>query len=105
MNGLEIVISSIFNLLLGVVYSVVAIVLVPIDAIVDTFLPQIDDYATALEGFLDSITSYLGWAIDASGIPYPIMILVAVFLVFKLSAPLQVYVIKNGLQWYRALKG
>jgi len=103
-DALQPIVLSVFNVFLGVIYGLLSIVLIPLDALVDTFAPALTDYISAITDFLDLITTYIGWAIDASGIPVPILGLIVAYLVFKLTAPVQVWLIKFGVMWYSRLK-
>lgn len=98
------IVTFIFNIIISLVFLLIKVILLPIDLIIQQFLPGISDAFTAVGEFLTLISSGLGWAISVSGIPYSAIALVATYLIFKLSFPIVMWGIKLAIKWYVALK-
>lgn len=97
-------IGFIFNVIVGLVFLVLKIILAPIDYVIQQAFPALSSGLTAVGSFLLLIAQGLGWAISAAGIPYYAVALIASYYIFKLTIPFNIYMIKLALGWYRTLK-
>lgn len=100
MSVIDFIITAVFNIII----FIVKIVLLPVDYMIATFAPDLSDSFVAIANLLDLIFSYIGWAMSASGIPLPVIGLVGAYWIFKLTLPVNVWIIKLCVKWYRALK-
>jgi len=100
MNIVDLIIVGIFNL----VIFLIKLLLYPIDLLVATFLPELSNAFSDISAFLEQIFQYMGWAIAATGIPYAALSMIATYWIFKLTLPLNVWFVKLGVKWFRALK-
>lgn len=93
-------------ILLGFIHLVVFLVnhlLNPIDSIIQQYLPNLASGLNAVASFFNMLTSVIGWCIDATGLSSETISIIVTYYIFKLTAPLLVYVIKLALKWYRKL--
>lgn len=98
------IITFIFNVIVGTVFLLLKLILAPIDYIISQAFPALSNGLTAVGGFLTIVAQGLGWAISASGIPYFAIALLASYFIFKLTVPINLWLIKLALSWYRTLK-
>jgi hypothetical protein len=101
---MEDTITSIFNIIMGIVFVLVKIVLLPIDLLIKNALPNLNDAFANVGEFITLIGSSLGWAISAAGIPYSVIALIGTYYIFKLTLPINIWVIKLAIKWFRVFK-
>lgn len=97
-------ISSIFNIIMGIVFVLVKLVLFPIDVLIKNALPGLNEALGNVGDFLTLVGSGLGWAISAAGIPYSVIALIGTYYIFKLTLPINIWVIKLAIKWFRVFK-
>ena len=98
---------SLSNFLLGVINFIVgfiSLLLVPIDNLILSLLPDLSNALTAIGSYLNIISQGLGWAISLSGLSSTTISLIITYYVFKLTAPISLYLIKLAVAWYNKLK-
>lgn len=98
------IVTFVFNLIISLVFFLIKLLLLPIDLIIQQFIPALSDAFTAVGNFLSLIASGLGWAISAVGVPYSAIALIATYYIFKLGFPIIMWGIKLAIKWYVALK-
>jgi hypothetical protein len=98
------IITTIFNFVIAVAFLLLKIILAPIDLLISSLLPALDQTLTNIGSFLTIISSSLGWAISASGIPYSALALIGSYFIFKLTLPINVWLVKLSIKWYKAIK-
>lgn len=95
------------NILMGVfklILSLVSLLLIPIDLAISTYLPDLDNALSSMSEFFLTFGYYIGWLLDALCIkPITVNLLVSV-MIFKLTFPLIVNLIKTAIKWYDKLK-
>lgn len=94
------VLTGIFNLMIGLI----DIVLMPIDLLIETILPDISGALGAIGALLNVISQGLAWAVSASGLNQEVLSLLVLFFTFKLTAPILFSTIKSAIKWYDKLK-
>lgn len=94
------ILTGIFNLIIGLVN----VILTPIDSLIETALPSLDNAVNAIGSLFAVISNCLGWAISVSGLSSECIALIVTYYVFKLSTPMLFYLIKLALSWYNKLK-
>lgn len=97
-------ITAIFNIVIALVLKLLQLILMPIDWLIKTAIPSLAQGLTDIASFLVLMAQGLGWAISASGLPPALLVLIALYTIFKLSVPIQLWFIKLAVSWYRALK-
>lgn len=94
------IIKGIFKLITGLV----SVILVPIDAIIETALPTLSSWINAAGVFLGYCTQSIGWVLSCIGINGNIISMIIAYYTFKLTVPLLVHTIKLAIKWYDKLK-
>lgn len=92
--------TGIFKLIIGLV----SIILTPIDALITSALPSLDNALTAVASFFTYIGSSIGWVISLTGLSSETLSLIVLYFTFKLTAPMLFYMIKLAISWYNKLK-
>jgi len=98
------IITTIFNIVIALVLLLLKVILAPIDFLIAQALPQLDDAFNAVSYYITTILTNIGWFLSITGIPTAIIALVVAFWIFKLTVPLQIWLIKVAVSWYNALK-
>lgn len=94
------ILTGIFKLIIGLV----SIILTPIDALITSALPSLDNALTGVASFFTYIGSSIGWVISLTGLSPEALSLIVLYFTFKLTAPMLFYMIKLALSWYNKLK-
>lgn len=97
-------IKAIINGIMKLIMSLVSLLLSPIDALIEQFLPDLSNALDGLTSFFCYVTQYIGWVIDFAGIPSSVITLIVAYYTFKLTVPLVVSTVKLALKWYNTLK-
>ena len=97
-------INAILTGIINIILFLVNLILLPIDALISTLLPDLSNALASVAVMFDYALSYIGFAIDMTGLSDLAIGLIVSYWVFKLSAPLVVSTIKTALNWYRTLK-
>ena len=94
------IISAIFKLII----SLVSVLLMPIDALIEQFLPNIAEALDYISGFFDFIGSSIAFVMSYTGLNQFVLIIIIDIITFILTVPLMVHTIKLALAWYNKLK-
>lgn len=97
-------INAILQGIFSLIINLVNIILTPIDALISTALPSLDNAINAVGQFLNLVSQGLSWSISIPGLSSECLSLIVIFFVFKLTAPLLFSTIKLALRWYDKLK-
>lgn len=97
-------INAILSGIINLIISLVNVILLPFDALIQSALPNLSDAFTSIGQFLNIATSSIGWVISLTGISSTAISLIVAYYGFKLTAPLLFYMIKLALSWYNKLK-
>jgi len=97
-------INAILTGFFNIIMSLVDLLLTPIDALIESCLPDISSAISSIGGFLDIISSGLGWAISLSGLSSTALSIIVLYFTFKLTAPILFSTIKMFIKWYDKLK-
>jgi len=100
--------TDIFNAIFVAIFNIVSflihLILLPIDTIIATLLPDLFDAFSAIADYLSLIFTNMGWVLSISGIPPAIIALVVAYVVFKLTLPINVWFFKLAIGWWNKLK-
>lgn len=96
--------TSMMGLLIGTINKLIAIVLAPISALIAASIPGIDTMFAQVAAWLNYATTYVGWVVDAFGIPPIVCTIVVLYYTFVFTSSFSVFSIKLGIKWYGALK-
>ncbi len=97
-------INSLLTGIFKLIISLVNLLLLPIDNLIDTFLPDLSVALTSIGTFLQLCFSSIGWCISALGIPSLAISFIVMYFGIKLTAPLLFSTIKLAMSWYNRLK-
>lgn len=94
------IIKGIINLIIGLV----DIVLLPIDALILQFLPDLSNAFTLVGDLFEYATNFLGFIVSMTGLSSTAISLIIAYYTFILTVPLLISTIKLAIKWYNALK-
>lgn len=98
-------IAKLLSAIMSLIIKLVGVLMAPINVIINQFLPsEITNALNSIGGFFQTVSDGIGWVISASGIPATAIAIIVATMVFKLTVPLLVYVVKLALAWYDKLK-
>lgn len=100
-NGL---LNGFLHLILDFIINIVNIILLPIDLLINNFLPDFSNLIGYISNALNVSLNYIGWVIDSIGLDNITLVFIIDYLIFKLTIPLQSYIIKLAVKWYNNLK-
>ena len=86
------------------IMSLVSLLLSPIDALIDKFLPDLSKMLDMVNGFFNYIGDFISWAVSWTGLNTTVLSIVVGYFTFILTVPLLVSTIKLALSWYDKLK-
>lgn len=92
--------TGIINLLI----SLVNIVLLPLDTIINNNIPVLTDAFTAINLLFDKLVDFVGWVVDASCLPPLAIEIIVSTLTAHLTIPFLVHAIKMVIKWYDKMK-
>lgn len=98
------ILQSIMTVLLAIVNQMVAVIMAPISLIIQMLLPDVDYVFTQVSAWIDYLTEYAGWVIDAFGLPSISITMVAGYYTFIVLSSTAAYAIKLAIRWYEAIK-
>ncbi len=97
---INLILTSFINLII----ILCNIILAPVNALIESTLPEISDMLRLVPDLFDKATVYLNWVVSLSGLSTVAIQFIILYFTFKLTAPLTVYVIKFVIKWYNTLK-
>lgn len=92
--------TGIINLIVGLV----SVILLPIDNLILSMLPDLSNALTAVGNFFNLIGNSIGWVISIFGLSNEALSLIVIYFTFKLTAPMMFYMVKLAISWYNKLK-
>lgn len=97
-------INAILSGMLSLVIDLVDVILLPIDTLINQFLPDLATAIHTVEQFFDYILSFIPWICSWINFPSWFVTFVIAYFTFKLTVPLGVHTVKVALAWYDKLK-
>lgn len=97
-------IGKILQGVMNLIISLVSLILLPIDALITSALPDLSNALNSISSFLNVALQSIGWVISLTGLSSNVISLIVIYYGFSLTAPLLFYMIKLALQWYDKLK-
>lgn len=92
------------NIILNILTTIVNIIMLPLDLIIISFLPDVSNSFDKISDLLDLILNGLAFAVSLSGLSNYAISLVILYIIFRLTVPFAVYGIKLLLKWYNYIK-
>lgn len=97
-------INAILKGIFSIILNLVSVLLIPIDLIIESVLPDLASAFNAIANLFNYIATGLGWVVSVFGLPSECLSLIVLYYTFKLTSPLLVSTIKSALNWYNKLK-
>jgi len=94
------IIGGIFKLVIGLV----SILLSPIDALIEQFLPNLSNALDYISSLFDLVGDFIPFVISYTGINTFVLTIIVDIIVFIFTVPLMVNTMKLALAWYNKLK-
>lgn len=97
-------IATIFNVIFAILFKIIEVLLIPINLLIAQYIPDLNQSLLLLGQFFQLIATGIGWAISATGIPYPVVAFVVTVIIYNLTLPWLLHGIKLALQWFRTFR-
>ena len=97
-------VKALINGLFKLVMSLVNIILLPIDLLIEQFLPDVSNVLSYISDFFDYIGNIVPWVMSYLGINEFVLNGVIAIVTFILTVPLMVHAIKLAVAWYDKMK-
>lgn len=97
-------INALLQGIMSLIMGLVSTLLTPIDMLIQQFLPDLSTAINAIGVLFNLIGDSLGFVVSLTGLSSEALSLIVLFYTFKLTAPILVSAIKQGIKWYNALK-
>lgn len=97
-------INAIVNGIMSLVISLVSVILTPIDALINQFLPSLGDALGYIGNFFAMLGNVFPFTLSYLGISPQVLSAVVDLVVFIYTVPLLVNSIKMAIKWYNSLK-
>ena len=94
------IISGIFKL----VISLVNLLLLPIDTLIEKFLPSLAGGLDKVSAFFTWVSGLIPWGISWFGFDDVVIALFVAYTTFELTVPVLVHTTKLAITWYNKLK-
>lgn len=102
---IEDLISNFLHLILDFVIYITNFILVPFDLLINNFFPTyIEDSISFIVNAFDTAFYYLFYILDSVGFESFTILLFTDYIIFKITVPLGVSVVKIAIRWYNNLK-
>lgn len=96
-------INKILKGIFSVVIGLVSTILSPIETLIETYVPQLNDIFTLFASFLNMISSFMTWILSWFNIPTGLFTSVVLIVIAKLTISKLVHIVKIALAWWRTL--
>lgn len=97
-------IQELFTGLVSLIISFISLLLIPIDNLILSILPDLSNAFTGIANLFNLISGGIAWAVSLTGLSSASLTLIVVYYTFKLTAPMLFYLIKLAISWYNKLK-
>lgn len=91
--------KGIFKVVIGLVTTIMS----PIENLIDTYVPQLNDIFGLFSDFLNYVSGFIFWVLSWFHIPRAIFLGVIAIIIAKLTIGKLVHVVKLALAWWRTL--
>lgn len=97
-------IKAIINGIFKLIMMLVNVLLMPIDALIEQFLPDVAEAIKYVGSFFDYIGGFIPWVISYTGLNEFVLGAIYSIFVFILTVPIMVHTMKLAISWYNKLK-
>lgn len=95
----------ILTFIMSVLFTIINVLLIPIDAIINALIPNFGQLSTSIVNFFNLALTYIGNAMSMLGINSVVVGMLIAFWTFKLTAPVGMWLLKLIFKWWHAVKG
>lgn len=97
-------INAILKGIFSLIISLVNLLLLPIDNLINSALPAVSTGLDYVKNFIDTILGFIPWICSWFNFPTAFLTLIIGYYTFKLTVPLAVHTIKLAIAWYDKIK-
>lgn len=97
-------INAILKGIMSMITGLVTVILTPIDAVITSYLPQMEAAFEAINQMFTLASNYVGFAVSMTGLDNDTLSLIVMYYTFKLSVPLIISTVKLAIKWYDKIK-
>ncbi len=97
-------IKAIVNGVMSLVISFVGVLLSPIDALINQFLPSVGDALGYVGNFFTTLGGVVPFVLSYTGISMEFISICVDLIVFVYTLPYAIHAIKLAIKWYQSLK-
>lgn len=101
---IDLSLTDLFSGLISLVIGFIQLLLIPIDNLILSVLPDLSNAFTGIGVLFNYIASSLSWVVSLTGLSSATLSLIVAYYTFKLTAPMLFYLIKLAIAWYNKLK-
>lgn len=95
--------QQLIEIILTVVSTIVSIILLPFSVLIELFLPDFSSAMGQVQALFNYMGQYMGWAINAAGIPVVVVAMITGYFTFAISLTIAAWLVKLFLKWKKAL--
>lgn len=92
------------QLILDFVIYIVNILLIPFDFVIDSLFPDISNALGLISDAFNVAFTYVGYILDSSGLYGHTIVFIVEYIIFRITLPLQIWVIKTAINLYNKFK-
>lgn len=97
-------IKAIINGIMKLIISLVSLLLAPLDALIESLLPDVSAGFSMIASFFQLAGNYFGYVADMMYLNNDVKALLIAYFGVKLTLPLLTSAIKQALKWYNTVK-
>lgn len=97
---IDAILSGIFKIII----ALVNLLLLPIDALIESALPSVATGLDYVASFFNYILGFIPYVLSWFNFPDLFIDLVVTYFTFKLTIPLAVHTVKLAISWYDSIK-
>lgn len=97
-------INAIIKGIFSLVITLVEVLLLPIDLVINSALPGVAEALGHVQSFFNYILQFIPWILSWFNFPTWFITFIVAYWVFKLTVPLAVHTVKLALSWYDKIK-
>lgn len=101
---MEDLITGFFEFFFDLLIGLVNILFIPIDSLINNFMPTISSGIDYINQFFAYILQFIPWVMSWFNLPLPFLQLILSYYTFKLTVPLLVHTVKLAISWYEKIK-
>lgn len=96
--------DAIFNVLFKVILGLINIVLFPLNALIDTLLPDLSNALSIMGSYFGVLGDYISFGLSYLGFYHEYIVSACLIITAIVMVPFTAHTIKLVVKWYNALK-